>query len=67
MFGKERFRARGSRYWQNRRLAPASIRIWWRLRGLMRDVPRWVWAVDDDPGTPDIDPYDWYKDMEFEE
>lgn len=33
----------------------------------MRDVPSWVWEVDDDQGTPDIDPYDWYKDMEFEE
>lgn len=68
MFGKERFRARGSGYWQTRRLAPASIRIWRRLRGLMRDVPRWVFEVDDDDeDIPEIDLYDWFKDLEFEE
>lgn len=34
----------------------------------MRDVPRWVWEVEDDhPDTPEIDLYDWYKDLELEE
>ena len=34
----------------------------------MRDVPRWVFEVDDeDEDTPEIDLYDWCKDLEFEE
>ena len=68
MFGKERFRARGSGFRHACRPAPMLIRLWRRLRGLMRDVPRWVWEVEDDhPDTPEIDLYDWYKDLELEE
>lgn len=34
----------------------------------MRDVSRWVFEVDDeDEDTPEIDLYDWFKDLEFEE
>lgn len=34
----------------------------------MRDVPRWVFEVDDDDeDLPEIDLYDWFKDLEYEE
>ncbi len=47
---------------------PLLIIIWRWLRALMRDVPRWVFEVDDDDeDIPEIDLYDWYKDLEIEE
>lgn len=45
---------------------PLLIVIWRGWRGLMRDVPRWVFEVEDED-TPEIDLYDWFKDLEFEE
>lgn len=32
----------------------------------MRDVPRWVFEVEDED-TPEIDLYDWFKDLEYDE
>ena len=32
----------------------------------MCDVPRWVFEVDDED-LPEIDLYDWFKDLEYDE
>lgn len=37
---------------------------------MRRDIPRWVWGVDDDDQETDcaeIDLYNWYRDLEYDE
>lgn len=68
MFGKLVCRGLACGFQWLRARVHVLIIIWRGWRGLMRDVPRWVWEVEDDhPDTPEIDLYDWYKDLEFEE
>lgn len=68
MFGKSLCRGLECGFPGIRARVPVLIIIWRWLRVLMRDVPRWVWEVEDDhPDTPEIDLYDWYKDLEIEE
>lgn len=68
MFGKLACRGLECGLHRLRGRVPLLIIIWRGWRGLMRDVPRWVFEVDDDDeDIPEIDLYDWYKDLEFEE
>lgn len=68
MFGKLAFRGLACGFPWLRARVPLLIIIWRWWRGLMRDVPRWVFEVDDDDeDIPEIDLYDWFKDLEFEE
>lgn len=38
---------------------------------MRRDIPRWVWGVDDDDDQEtdcaEIDLYNWYRDLEYDE
>lgn len=68
MFGKRVCRGLECGFQWLRGRVPLLTIIWRGWRGLMRDVPRWVWEVEDGhPDTPEIDLYDWYRDLEFEE
>lgn len=68
MFGKLAFRGLACGLHRLRARVPLLIIIWRWWRALMRDVPRWVFEVDDDDeDLPEIDLYDWFKDLEFEE
>ena len=66
MFGKLVCRGLECGFQWLRGRVPLLIIIWRWWRGLMRDVPRWVFEVDDED-IPEIDLYDWFKDLEFEE
>lgn len=68
MFGKLVCRGLACGLHRLRGRVPLPIIIWRGWRGLMRDVPRWVFEVDDDDeDLPEIDLYDWFKDLEYEE
>lgn len=68
MFGKCACRGLVCGLHRLRGRAPLLIIIWRRWRGLMCDVPRWVFEVDDDDeDIPEIDLYDWFKDLEYDE
>lgn len=68
MFGKLACRGLECGFQWLRGRVPLLIIIWRGWRGLMRDVPRWVFEVDDDDeDLPEIDLYDWFKDLEYEE
>ena len=68
MFGKLAFRGLACGFPCRRGRVPLLTIIWRWWRALMRDVPRWVFEVDDDDeDIPEIDLYDWFKDLEFEE
>ena len=66
MFGKCAFRGLACGLHRLRGRVPLLIIIWRGWRGLMRDVPRWVFEVDDED-IPEIDLYDWFKDLEYDE
>lgn len=66
MFGKCACRGLVCGFRRLRGRVPLFIIIWRGWRGLMRDVPRWVFEVEDED-TPEIDLYDWFKDLEVEE
>lgn len=68
MFGKRACRGLECGLHRLRGRVPLLIIIWRGWRGLMRDVPRWVFEVDDDDeDIPEIDLYDWFKDLEYDE
>ena len=68
MFGKCACRGLECGLHRLRGRVPLLIIIWLGWRGLMRDVPRWVFEVDDDDeDIPEIDLYDWFKDLEYDE
>lgn len=68
MFGKLACRGLECGFQWLRGRVPLLIIIWRRWRALMRDVPRWVFEVDDDDeDLPEIDLYDWFKDLEYDE
>lgn len=66
MFGKLVCRGLVCGFRRLRGRNPLLIIIWRGWRGLMRDVPRWVFEVEDED-TPEIDLYDWFKDLEYDE
>lgn len=68
MFGKCACRGLVCGLHRLRGRVPLLIVIWRGWRGLMCDVPRWVFEVDDeDEDIPEIDLYDWFKDLEYDE
>ena len=68
MFGKCACRGLECGFQWLRGRVPLLIIIWRWWRVLMRDVPRWVFEVDDDDeDIPEIDLYDWFKDLEYDE
>lgn len=68
MFGKRACRGLACGLHRLRGRVPLLTIIWRGWRALMRGVPRWVWEVEDDhPDTPEIDLYDWFKDLEYDE
>lgn len=68
MFGKCAFRGLECGLHRLRARVPLLTIIWRGWRALMRDVPRWVFEVDDDDeDLPEIDLYDWFKDLEYDE